>query len=95
MAVWAEVIDTNFNFLGIDIYQTLKDGELVDYVAKAQEGYVFYDPNANDTEYDRETDTETPVTRYHIVVYLPKMYYMGKFPYKAVPRDSVDEKYIF
>ena len=93
--VWTEVLDTSFNFLGIDIYQILKDGVFSSYVAKAQKGYVFCDTTANDTEFDPNTEEQLSVTYYYTICEFSCNYNMDKFSLVAVPRDSVDEKYIF
>lgn len=95
MAVWTEVLDTSFNFLGIDIYRKLKDGVFNNYIAKAQNGYVFYDANANDMTLDPDTMEEIPVTYYYTVRSFSVNFNMDNFSLVAVPRDSVDENYIF
>lgn len=108
MAVYTDVLDTSFNFPNIDIYQRLKDGELSAYIARAQDGYVFYDTNATDTENRTDPDTgdlicdpetgvpiEFPVTYYYTIRIFPKTYNMANFSLVAVPRDSVDEDNIF
>lgn len=108
MATYTDVLNTSFNYPNIDIYNNLKDGELNGYKAIAQEGYVFYDVNANDTDLQKDPETgeiifdpetglpiEIPVTHYYTLAIFPKTYNFNNFPYVAVPRDSVDENYIF
>lgn len=95
MAVYTDVLDTSFNYPGIDIYQRLKDGVFRNYLARAQEGYVFYDTTANDVELDPETMEEVPVTYYYTIRIFSVIYDMANFSLVAVPRDSVDENYIF
>lgn len=95
MAVYTEVLDTSFNYPGIDIYQNQIDGVFNNYIAKAQEGYVFYDTTANDVETDPETMEDVPVTYYYTIRYFSRYYNMANFSLVAVPRDSVDENYIF
>ena len=108
MAVWTDVLDTSFNFPNIDIYRRLEDGELSAYIARAQEGYVFYDttednripqtdPETGELVFDPETGMpiEIPVTYYYTLCLFPKTYNMANFSLVAVPRDSVDENYIF
>ena len=95
MAVYAEVLDTSFNFPGIDIYQQLKDGLFLNYVARAQESFVFYDTNDHFTETDPETKEEIPVTYYYTLCLFAVNYDMANFSLVAVPRNSVDENYIF
>lgn len=93
--MWTEVLDTSFSFLGIDIYQVLKDGVFISYVAKSQDGYVFYDTDDKCIEYDLETGEQRSVTYYYTICRFSCNYNMDKFSLKAVPRDSADEKYIF
>lgn len=108
MAVYTDVLDTSFNYPGIDIYQRMKDGVFRNYLARAQEGFVFYDTTANDTEpvIDPVTgeamlDPETgmiivqPVTYYYTIRIFSVIYDMANFSLVAVPRDSVDENYIY
>lgn len=95
MATYTDVLNTNFNYPHIDIYSILKDGELNGYKAIAQDGYVFYDTTANNTELDPDTDEEVPVTYYYTIRIYPKTYNFDNFSLVAVPRDSVDENYIF
>lgn len=94
MAVYTDVLDTSFNFPGIDIYQRLKDGVFRNYIAKAQEGYVFYDTNADDHELD-EDGNEVPVTYYYTIRGFSIYYNMDNFSLVAVPRDSVPADMIF
>lgn len=94
MAVWTDVLDTSFNYPGIDIYQRLKDGAFNNYIARAQEGYVFYDTNADDKELD-EDGNEVSVTYYYVIRIYPVNYNMANFSLVAVPRDSVPENMIF
>lgn len=95
MATYTEEIATEFNFPNITIYQVLADGVLAFYRARTNEGYVMYDPNANDMELDPDTNEEVPVTYYYTIKVIPKTYNFANFPWVAVPRDSVDENYIF
>lgn len=61
----------------------------------ANEGYVFYDTTAQDTEFDPVTQEERPVIYYRTVAQLNARFNWNNFHYVAVPRDSVDENYIF
>lgn len=88
-------VNTEYNFPNITLYNWLRDGVLVGYRINANEGYVFYDTNANDVEIDPETNEERPVTYYYTVAGLNPRYNFDNFSYVAVPRDSVDENYIF
>jgi hypothetical protein len=95
MAVYTEELNTNFNYPHIDIFNRLRDGELTGYQARTHEGYVMYDTTANNTEQDPDTFEEIPVTYYYILRGFPKTYNFDNFPWVAVPRDSVNENYIF
>lgn len=61
----------------------------------ANEGYVFYDENANNTEIDPNTGEEKTVIYYYTVMALSYRYNWANFALVAVPRASVDENYIF
>lgn len=95
MAVWTEEINTNYNFPHINVYNLLKDGVLKGYEARTVEGYVMYDTTANDTEMNPETMEEVPVTFYYTLRGYPASFNFANFTMVAVPRDSVDENYIF
>lgn len=95
MAIITEQIATEFNFPNITIYRVLSDGVLSAYKARPNEGYVMYNPNANDTEIDPETMEERPVIYYRTIAGFPKTYNFANFPYVAVLRSTVDENYIF
>ena len=55
----------------------------------------MYDTNDNNTELDPITWEEVPVTYYYTVAHCPLNYNFGNFSWIAVPRDSVDDNYIF
>lgn len=95
MATYTEEIATEFNFPNITIWKVLRDGVVAGYKARTNDGFVMYDPNANDTELDPETMEERPVTYYYVIKSLNANYNFANFPWVAVPRDSVDENYIF
>ena len=95
MAVWAEELNTNYNFPHIDIYNRYADGVLSNFRVAPHEGYVMYDSTANDTEYDPETMEEIPVTYYRTFAILIPNFNFDNFPYVAVLRSEVDENYIF
>lgn len=95
MAVYIEEIATEFSFPNIIIYRVLADGVLASYRARTDKGYVMYNPNANDIELDPETMEYKPVTYYYVIKGMPKTYNFTNFPWVAVPRDSVDENYVF
>lgn len=96
MAVYTQVLSTEHNvYPDITIYDRLRDGVLSGWDVYANEGYVMYHANANDTELDPDTMEEIPVTYYYTEAGLPPNYNWANFDYVAVPRDSVDENYIF
>ena len=95
MAVYTYELATDYNFSHINLYRRYKDGVFNGWKAETEEGYVMYDSTANDTEFDPITMEERPVTYYYVGTTLPKNYNIDNFPYIAVPRDSVDENYIF
>mgnify|MGYP003484517450 CR=1 FL=1 len=96
MAVWTYEVSEEHNiYPNLTVYNRLKDGEPAGWRVNANEGYVFYNSNANDVELDPETMEERPVTYYYTISYLPRIYNWANFDFVAVPRDSVDENYIF
>ena len=95
MAVYTTEISTEHNYPNITVYRQLKDGVLYGWQVNANEGYVMYDPNANDTEFDPITMMPKPVTYYYTIKVLTLNFNFANFPWVAVPRDSVDENYIF
>lgn len=88
-------IATDYNFPNINIYRRYINDVFNGWKAETAEGYVMYDPTANDVELDPDTMIERPVTYYYTKVTMPANYNMSNFPWVAVPRDSVDENYIF
>lgn len=89
-------VATEFNFPNITIYKKIKDGtQHTAWRINANEGYVMYDLRDNNTEFDPETEEEIPVTYYYTVSSVPLTFDFDNFPWVAVPRDSVDENYIF
>lgn len=83
------------NYPNFTVYDCLVDGVINGWRIRANEGYVFYYANANDTEIDPETMEEIPVTYYYTQSDKPARYNWANFDLVAVPRDSVDENYIF
>ena len=78
-------------------YLRNSEGEHFGWEIFANEGFVFYDSTANDTEPSPDPDNPIPipVTYYYTVAALPLNYNWANFPYVAVPRESVDENYNF
>ena len=95
MANYTETLNENFNFPHIDIYNQYRDGVQYGYRAYTHEGYVMYDTTDNTFEPDPETGEEIPVTYYYTLAGFPLRYNFDNFTWVAVPRDSVDENYIF
>lgn len=92
---YREELATDYNFPHIDIYRRYQDDEFCGYNVLAQEGYVFYDTTANDTDLDPETMEEVPVTYYYVRRIITRYYNMDNFSLVAVPRDSVPADMIF
>lgn len=86
---------TNFNFPNLTIEERWSNDVMRGYRLTANSGYVFYDTTANNTESDPDTGEEISVIYYYTIAYLPSNFNFANFPWVAVPRDSVDENYIF
>ena len=87
-------IAEEFGIPGLTISRRIRDGVQVGWRVSADEGFVFYDPLANDVETDPETLEKIPVTYYYTIAFLPKRYDFARFHYVAVPVCNVDPKYI-
>ena len=95
MSVYTKELSTEHNFPGISVYKKLEDGVHYAWEIRANEGYVFYNVNANDVEWNEDLQEEVPVIYYYTEKSLPLRFNFANFPWVAVPRDSVDENYIF
>ena len=95
MAVYTRELAADIVFPNINVYRIFKDGVLDGYEVKTADVYVMYDTAANDTELDPDTMEEVPVTYYYTIMSCPKTKDFSNFTWVAVPRDSVDENYIF
>ena len=95
MATWTYEVATEYNFPNITVYRKYRDGVHASWRFVSNEGYVMYDTTANDMEPDPETLEERPVIYYYTNVDCPLNYPFHNFTWVAVPRDSVDENYIF
>ncbi|MBQ8552301.1 MAG: hypothetical protein IJ428_05770 [Clostridia bacterium] len=93
--VYTYEIATEYNFPNITVYKSFNDGVHNGYRVNSNDGYVMYDKSANNTELDPETMMEVPVIYYYRVMHCPLNYNFANFTWVAVPRDSVDENYIF
>jgi hypothetical protein len=79
----------------MSVYERYLNGEFAGWEIRANEGYVFYDTTENFTELNPDTMEEIPVIYYYTLALKNKNYNWNNFHYVAVPRDSVDENYIF
>lgn len=95
MPEYTKELATDIVFPHILVYRQYSDGVHYGYEVLTESGHVMCNPNANDTEFDSETMQEIPVTYYYVSKHLPLNFNFDNFPWVAVPRDSVDENYIF
>lgn len=96
MAEFVYEIDTEHNiYPNLTVYKRHLEGVWSGWSIFANDGYVFYDANANNVEIDPETDEERPVIYYYTQTHKSARYNWANFALVAVPRDSVDENYIF
>ena len=96
MPTFTYEISTEHNiYPNITVCDRLRDGELIGWRITANEGYVYYDTNANTTETNPDTEEEIPVTYYFKTRYLPLNCEWDSFSLVAVPSADVDKKYIF
>lgn len=79
----------------LTVYDKYYNGEFAGWEVRSNEGYVFYNANANNTTFDPDTMEEIPVTYYYTLMSLTKYYNWANFALVAVLRSSVDENYIF
>lgn len=96
-STYSYVEATEFNFPNITIFKQVRneDNVQVAWRANANDGYVFYDPNAGNTEWNEELFEEVPVNYYYREANIPLRFNFDNFPYVAVPESEVDENYIF
>ena len=94
MAVYTEELATDISFPHIEVYRKYRDGEHYGYRIVPEEGYLMYDTAANDTDYDPETGTEVPVTRYYHVIHASLMFDFDNFTWVAILESEVDEDHI-
>lgn len=96
MATWTYEISTEHNiYPNITVYDRFRDGSPYGWRVEANEGYVMYHANANDTEPDPVTGEIRPVTYYYTASHLSPYYNWNNFDFVAVLRSTVDENYIF
>lgn len=94
MAITYELSTEHNVYPNLTVYDRFMNGSPLGWKVEANPGYVFYDQNANDVELD-ENGNEVPVTYYYTQKGLNPNYNWANFALVAVPRDSVDENYIF
>lgn len=95
MATWTYEVATEFTFPNITVFRKYRDGVHVSWRFAPNAGYVMYDTTANDVELDPETMESRPVIYYYTSADCPLNYPFDNFTWVAVPRESVDENYIF
>ncbi len=95
MATYTYEISTEHNiYPNLTVYDWFRDGVLCGWKVEPNPGYVFYDTNDDYREID-ENGNEVSVIHYFTSAQLPLIYDWSNFSLVAVPRDSVDENYIF
>ena len=96
MATYTYVESTEHNiYPNLTVYDRLRDGSPAGWRVNANDGYVFYDENAEDVTIDPETMMEVPITYYYTTRLYPPTYNWANFALVAVPRDSVPPDQIF
>lgn len=87
------ILDESKQYPHIKVYAQYRDDTLLYWDVRTDEGYLMYDTDVEDIEID-ENGNEVPVTYYYARACIPATYDFNTFSYIAVPRDSVDSKYI-
>lgn len=96
MAIYTYVIDEEHNiYPNITVKKILRDDVFTGWRINANEGYVFYDTTEQNYEIDPETFVPIPITYYYTEADLPPNFNWNNFSWVAVPRNEVDENYIF
>ncbi len=83
------------NYPNFTVYDRYFDGEPSGWRVITNEGYVFYDTTENNIMFDPETEQEIPVTYYYTEMLLTRYFNWDNWSLVAVPRDSVNENFIF
>lgn len=95
MAFYTFEISLEHNiYPNLTVYDRFRDGVHIGWKIEPNDSYVFFDTSEDSKEID-ENGKETPVNYYFTVIYLPTSFDWHNFSLLAVPRNSVDEKYIF
>lgn len=95
MAVYTQELATDIVFPNISVYRKYRDGIHCGYEVYSNEGYVMYDTTDENYEYNPETGEMYPVIYYYTWLSCPVNKNFDNFTWIAVPRDTVDENYIF
>lgn len=88
------ILDETKQYPHIKVYAQYRDDTLLYWDVRTDDGYVMYDTDVEDIEID-ENGNEVPATYYYPRACIPATYDFDTFSYIAVPRDSVDPKYVF
>lgn len=94
METYTYELSIEHSFPNIAVYRKMEDGVLCAWRVETDKGYVMYNPNEPQIGYD-DNDNEIEVYFYYGVKLLTLNFDFSSFPWVAVLRDSVDEKYIF
>ena len=99
MAEYTTELATDITFPHILVYRRYRDGEHSGYKVLTEEEYVMYDTTepAEEPIYDRHGNIigYRPCQYYYTRLECPVNFDFDNFTYVAVPRDSVDNNYIF
>lgn len=88
-------VSPTYTLPNITVEEKRADGVLMSHRLTANDGYVMYDRNANDTMRDPETMEEIPVTYYYRQATIPVRVPFENWGMVAVLESEVDENYIF
>lgn len=96
MAEWTYPIDVEHNiYPNITVCKRLCDGVLSGWRITANEGYVMYDTEEDNSYVDPDTNELVSPIYYYTAAHKPATYNWNNFHYVAVPRSSVPEDMIF
>ena len=90
-----ETLSKKYAYPHIEIYAREHGEIFLGHTAKAEDGYVFYEKDAETQEFDAETGEFFPAVHYFKIRLFPPNYNMENFNLVAVKEDEVDSKYIF
>ena len=104
MMDYERVLNTNYNFPHIDVYNRISNGAHTGYQAIPHEGYVMYDTNDNNVELKIDPETgeplyneeigepiEVPVIYYCTLAGFPLTYNFDKFSWVAVKLEEINK----